>query len=203
MNNSELYPLFPSVVYKNSLDRKLTTDELSFINSCKSVNQNLGNEISDNLYILDQIELHDLKTELMKHVNNYLNNIIMSDVELYITNSWINYNNTYAHHALHNHNNSIISGVFYVDVEDSQPTISFNRMTPPFLLLMKAKKYTMMNAMEWNIPISNLGILLFPSQCFHFVKPNLSSNKRISIAFNTFLRGKIGGDYAGADLTLI
>ena len=32
-----------------------------------------------------------------------------------MTNSWVNYNNQYTTHIRHNHTNSFISGVFYID----------------------------------------------------------------------------------------
>lgn len=202
MNQSELYPLFPTVVYKNSLSRKLSDSEYKYINSAELGNQYLGNTISTSAFFLDDPELNELKSLLMEHVNNYLTDIMMVDAELYITNSWLNISHFQQQHTLHNHNNSILSGVFYIKVSDSQPTISFNRMSTPFFLHMKAKQYTMLNSTEWNIPISDNDILIFPSQCFHYVKPNLTHNKRMCIAFNTFLKGNISSDTPGADLFL-
>ena len=202
MRPSELYPLFPSVVYKNKLERSLTAEELDFIYSSEVFEQSLGNEISTNNWILEDPKLAQLRADLMEHVNIYLNEIMMVDAELYVTNSWINVTGNQNQHALHNHNNSIVSGVFYVNVNDSQPNITFNRMVPPFFLHMRAKKYTMFNSMEWTVPVEDNGIIIFPSQCYHFVKPNLTKNQRISIAFNTFVRGNVGGDAEGADLKL-
>jgi hypothetical protein len=37
---------------------------------------------------------------------------------------------------------------------------------------------------------------------YHSVAPNLTDNLRISIAFNSFIRGTIGTDISGADLNL-
>jgi uncharacterized protein (TIGR02466 family) len=202
MTPAEIYPLFPTVVYKNKLDRPLLSTELDFVYSSGVFEQSLGNEISTSQWVLEAPELSQLKKDLMDHVNIYLNEIMQVDAELYMTNSWINVTAHQKQHALHNHNNSILSGVFYINASDSQPSISFNRMTPPFFLHMSAKQYTMFNSMEWNVPVEDGGIIIFPSNCFHFVKPNLTNNQRISIAFNTFLRGNIGGDAEGADLQL-
>jgi uncharacterized protein (TIGR02466 family) len=202
MRPSEIYPLFPTVVYKNKLERTLSQEELDFIYSSEVFGQSLGNEISTSMWILEKEELQQLKQDFMEHVNIYLNEIMMVDAELYITNSWINVTGHTQQHSLHNHNNSIVSGVFYLDASDSQPTITFNRMIPPFFLTMRSKEYTMFNSIEWNIPVEDNSIIIFPSQCYHFVKQNLSKNQRISIAFNTFLKGSIGGDSEGADLIL-
>ena len=202
MTPAEIYPLFPTVVYKNKLERKLTSNELDFIYSLEVFEQSLGNEISTSQWLLEKTELAQLKTDLMDHINIYLNEIMQVDAELYMTNSWLNVTANQRQHSLHNHNNSILSGVFYINVSDSQPSISFNRMDPPFFLHMKARQYTMFNSMEWNIPVEDNGIIIFPSNCFHFVKPNLTGNQRISIAFNTFIRGTVGGEAEGADLHL-
>ena len=202
MMPAEIYPLFPTVVYKNKLDRPLLSTELEFVYSSGVFEQSLGNEISTSQWVLEAPELAQLKKDLMDHINIYFNEIMQVDAELYMTNSWINVTAYEKQHSLHNHNNSILSGVFYINASDSQPSISFNRMTPPFFLHMSAKQYTMFNSMEWNVPVEDGGIIIFPSNCFHFVKPNLTNNQRISIAFNTFIRGNIGGDAEGADLQL-
>jgi ectoine hydroxylase-related dioxygenase (phytanoyl-CoA dioxygenase family) len=61
----------------------------------------------------------------------------------------------------------------------------------------------MFNSTEWSVSVEDGDILIFPSSCFHHVKVNQSNNRRISIAFNTFVRGTIGSESAGADLILM
>ncbi len=45
-------------------------------------------------------------------------------------------------------------------------------------------------------------VLLFPSGLQHFVEPNRTNLPRHSIAFNTFLRGKLGSYRDVSELTL-
>ena len=56
--------------------------------------------------------------------------------------------------------------------------------------------------MEWELPVEDNCIVLFPSQCFHYVKKNTSNNERVSIAFNTFVNGNISSTTPGGDLNL-
>lgn len=198
----KVFPLFPNAVYASTLGRKLSSLEIEFIKNSIVNKQGLGNKSSPDTFILENTELSELKKDILDHVHRYARDLISVDNEFYLTNSWKNVTDQDEVHQLHYHSNSIISGVFYVDVEDSQNTISFNRMTSPYLLNFKPKSFNVFNSIEWDVPVENNMILLFPSSCYHYVKKNNSENKRISIAFNTFVRGKIGTEFSGADLIL-
>lgn len=197
----EIIPLFPSAVYKTKV-RSLLNHEILAVNSANMIAQSLGNHTSENTYILELKELSELKREILHNVNVYFSDILNFTNEIYITNSWINITNSNEMHMGHTHTNSIISGVYYIDVNDSQPFISFNRMSPLFLLNMLPTSFNMFNSIEWDVPVENNDIVLFPSSCYHYVKKNNSKNKRVSIAFNTFVRGQLGTLFSGANLNL-
>ena len=200
---AEITPLFVTPVYKNKIGRPFTSEEISFIESINSYKQGLGNINSDNKFVLSAPILQNLKRIIEDNIYTYVQEIMKLDHEFYITNSWTNMTTFGQEHQLHNHSNSILSGVVYIKVNDSQPSITFNRLTPPFFLNMKPKEYNMFNSTEWTIPVEDGDILIFPSSCFHHVKVNETDNRRISIAFNTFVRGTIGSESAGADLILM
>lgn len=198
----ELYTLFPTIIYKEPMGVTLTDKETTFINNVPLLDHGLGNSVSENTFILDCDELSRLKNALTSHLNNYLNDVMKIDNTLYITNSWLNLTKRNQEHTLHNHSNSILSGVFYINVSDSQPLITFNRLDYPFLLNMKAKEYHPANSIEWNIPVFDNDVIIFPSKLNHAVLPNDTDNERISIAFNSFVTGTVGADNSGADLTI-
>ncbi len=198
----EIHSLFPTAVYRTNLSRSLTTEEEKFLRSCQLSFQELGNKSSNNKTLLNEPQLSNIKKFIEAHLEDYQKNIISSDIQLYLTNSWLNVTATNESHLLHNHTNSIISGVLYLKVEDSQSTISFNRMAPPFLLNLSPYSFNPFNSIEWNLEVKNLDLILFPSSMYHYVKTNTSNNVRISLAFNTFLKGNIGGIEPGADLLL-
>jgi len=197
-----IYPLFATGVYKNKLNITLTGDELAAIYKLNSAKQILGTKLSNDKFILEQPELHRLKNILLGEIKEYFNSVMGYEFDIYITNSWCNVAGYNEGQTLHNHANSIVSGIFYLNVNDSQPSITFVNPTPPFLLNMRSQQYNMFNSLEFDIPIEDNTVILFPSQCFHYVKSNPTNNDRISIAFNTFVKGKIGVETNGGDLDL-
>jgi len=202
MNEKDIFPLFSVPVYKRKLDISLSNDELKFIKNQGSRTQALGSKLSNDKFVLEKIELLRLKDILLVEVKEYFNNFLQYEFEIYFTNSWINKINIDEQQTLHNHANSIISGIFYVSVEDSVPSISFVNHKPHFLLNMRAKNYNIFNSVEFDLPVENNTVVLFPSSCFHYVKKNFTDNDRISIAFNTFVKGHVGVETAGGDLFL-
>ena len=146
--------------------------------------------------------MEHLKEEFKQHVDVYVKEIMKVSWDLYLTNSWLNVTKPADYHMIHNHNNSVVSGVLYIKSSYIQPTISFNRMDPPYMLVAEPEEFTPFNSMEWTVPVEDGDIILFPSKLFHYVKPNESDKDRISLAFNTFARGEIHTRTAGADLIL-
>lgn len=196
----EIHPLFPTAIFKTSI-RKLTQSEATCLLAKELKPQSLGNSVSTDSYLLNDPELAELKNLILESIKLYAKEVMSIDSELYITNSWLNKTSNEEQHSIHNHTNSILSGCYYISVEDSQPCISFNRLTPPFLLNYVPKEFNRFNSLEWNLPLENNSLILFPSTCYHYVKPNKSSNERVSIAFNTFVKGKIGQEN-GSELIL-
>jgi uncharacterized protein (TIGR02466 family) len=197
----EIIPIFPTAIYRSNC-RNLTADELRIIKNYPTYKQDLGNSTSHSPYFLEEPGLENLNSEIKAHVDNYVKQIMRVSHELYITNSWINVTQPGEQHIIHTHANSVLSGVLYISVNNSNPTISFNRMTAPYLLHSMADEYNPFNSMEWNVDVADNNIVLFPSTCYHYVKRNESNNTRISIAFNTFARGNIKTQTVGADLIL-
>jgi hypothetical protein len=59
----------------------------------------------------------------------------------------------------------------------------------------------------YNSPINRVTprrdeVILFSSRLTHMVEPNISNEKRYSIAFNTFVKGKLGDYRAVTELVL-
>lgn len=200
--NFELYPLFPTVVCKKSLAIEFTQEELDNLYSTEVFQQSLGNGLSFDEFLLDDPKYSRLKQICLDHAQIYFTEIMKYDYKLHMTNSWLNVTQPDQGHMMHNHTNSLVSGVLYIKTLDSNPSISFNNLTPTFLLNLKVTEHTMFNSMEWKLPVEDNCIILFPSHAFHYVTKNTSDNERISIAFNTFIKGKVGSDTPGGDLNL-
>jgi uncharacterized protein (TIGR02466 family) len=183
----ELFPLFPTVIYKKNLAFELTQQELDAVYATDIYLQPLGNGTSHNVLLLNNPELSRLRKICLEHAQIYYTEVMKYNYKLHMTNSWLNVTQENQAHDLHNHNNSILSGVVYIKTKDSTPSITFSRLNPPMLLNFTSEEPNFFNTLEWEIPVEDNCIIIFPSQCFHYVRKNTTSNERISIAFNTFV----------------
>lgn len=194
--------LFPVVVQESSLGRELTEEEKSILMNTPS-RENEGNLSSKNNYLLEIPELATLKAEFMTAVENYMNTIVCAgpNVNAYITQSWTNYTTENQYHHTHNHKNSYLSGVFYVEAVDGVDRITFysNRDSQ---FDVHPIELNMFNSLSWWYPVKTGSLLIFPSYLYHSVQKKNQSNTRVSLAFNTFLKGTIGDNFKLTELIL-
>ena len=191
--SGNLYSLFGAPIYISSNSYNVNENELKFIKEVEKRHQT-SHISSRNDYLLDQDELHDLKQFCQSWLEEYVYGLLCIEkkIEFYITQSWSNYLDTHIDHHMHMHPNSIISGVFYVQT-DGTP-IQFYRKNQQSDLLLHLG-FTENN--EWNSDSVHFNseqskLFLFPSSLPHAVSVNQSNTQRISIAFNTFVKGDIG-----------
>ena len=106
---------------------------------------------------------------------------------LKLSNFWFNINGYKDYNRTHDHPYSLISGVFYIDVNKDSGDIMFHNPQQPGLYdkgLTSVSERNTFNSKIWRVsPTKNL-LLLFPSWLFHSVEPNLSKKNRISMSFN-------------------
>jgi len=192
--NSTISGIFPTPIYFSKLNRELTNEELLFIDKTKlDVDKNEGNLVSNDNYILNQKDFKDLKIELDLRVQDYFDKIICTanDITPYITQSWLNYTETNQYHHKHEHPNSLVSGVFYINCDDKFDKIKFfnNRY---YIVRPQIKDWNLWNSDTWWFSVKTGDIIMFPSSLTHMVETKQGTNTRISLAFNVFIKGKIG-----------
>ena len=96
-------------------------------------------------------------------------------------------------HHEHFHQNSIISGVFYVStVENDSITFFDPNSKVKNLIKITTNEYNPFNSTDMTFPVKDNQLILFPSWMNHSVQANKGTKDRISISFNTFVRGSIG-----------
>ena len=191
-------PLFGCAVYQTNVEAELNMAELTAMMEGSDINQkdklveNTGNKHTAEQYFLNKYENSVLAKVIKKHLNIYFHNVLMAsdDIEIYITQSWLNRNDPGEFHHGHTHPNSFVSGTFYYQVDDKtgQFVCSDNRYTP---LEYEKKDYNIFNSNAWKFVPRQYELYLFPSHVVHKVEPNESNITRISLAFNTYLRGVI------------
>ena len=176
-----------------NLNRSLTDNEINFILNL-SRRSNNGNETSVDNYILENPELADLKKFFIFSINEFIEEVYKpaTSIESYITQSWANFTYSNGYHHRHHHRNSFVSGVFYVKVNSGKDKIKFARVLDQ-ILHIEPREYNIFNAESWTFETNKNSLILFPSQLTHEVPPlDNDSHERISISFNTFLKGTIG-----------
>ena len=203
MIESNIISLFPTAILGATLDREFTNDELNFFEIVKNNTiTNIGNTRSADTCVLNNTELAGLKSFFESQIHVYQDTIVKpkDGTSIYITQSWINYNNPGDYHHKHKHPNSYISGVFYIDTTIND-RIFFDR--DQFTQLeIGSVEYNPWNSHKWWLPATQYQLYLFPSSLTHYVEKNLGTQTRISLSFNTFVSGNLGDQNILTELTL-
>jgi uncharacterized protein (TIGR02466 family) len=204
MIESTVNGIFPTPVYMSKLDRDLTKKELSFIDKSKlDLHNNEGNKTSNDNYILNQKVFSKLKEDLDLRVQDYFKKVLSTTdaVTPYITQSWLNYTETKQYHHKHQHPNSLVSGVFYVNCHEELDKIKFFNDTYK-TIKPEIKDWNLYNSESWWFTVKTGDIILFPSSLTHMVENKEGTNTRISLAFNVFIKGTIGNNKSLTELII-
>ena len=200
-----LYHLFPEPIYFSKLERALTTEELKTIDAYKAKTyKNEGNITSNDNCVLENKALKNLKKDLNKKVINYFNEVVCTSNSIipYITQSWINYTETNQFHPRHFHSNSYVSGVFYIDAQKEVDSITFYKTKTEDTVELNVTKHNPFNSMSCLFPVETGNIFLFRSSLIHGVNKKKGTNTRISLSFNTFIKGTLGNEKESTQLFL-
>jgi len=192
----KLMKLFPKVI---SLSELKDVDGLEKLRNL-DLKDNMGNKSGKNAYILNKPEYSKLKgiieVLLNEHFYKVYNPKDFENIELYVTQSWVNHTEEGGYHHRHSHPNSILSGVLYLNIDKNSDNITFFReqSRPDTLLDFIPEEYNLYNSSAWTVSGLNVGdIVIFPSILEHEVEIREGSGTpRISLAFNSFVKGNIG-----------
>ena len=194
--------LFPSTIEVSEIGRKLTKKEFALLSNMPC-HRNYGNLSSENSYVLELPELAKLKANFMEAVQHYMDTIVCAkpNVKTYITQSWVNYTGQGQFHHKHSHKNSYLSGVFYISAEEEVDRIKF--YNDGYLQLdVTPTEWNISNSKSWWYPAKTGRLIIFPSHLVHSVEQKQESNIRISLSFNTFLKGNLGDKFALTEVIL-
>lgn len=186
--------LFPTAVTYFDFGSKLTDLELKFITEQETRN-NDGNTTSINNNLFESAELAEVARFCEESLQQYFKEVYAPkhDVTPYITQSWANYTKKGQWHHKHGHPNSFISGVFYVQAQKDIDKIYFYKNGYQQIKL-PTDNYNLYNSDSWWLGVETGQLILFPSHLTHMVQTVQTDETRISISFNTFLKGYIGND---------
>lgn len=183
--------LFGDVLYSN----KLNIDTQAIL---KNMNEPLKAEINKKqnheksaLYVLEEKQHKKLKNIINNEIQHYANNIMKYDAKFVITTSWFTETDIMEQSQYHQHQNSFISGVLYLNVNEHSGSITFEDFRDQ-QIKVPCTEYNLLNGKAYTVnPVNGL-ILLFPSKLWHVVGKNESKQKRNSLAFNVMPVGTVG-----------
>jgi len=192
-NNFTVYATFPVGIYKGKIENSLTEKQIKFVEQQKIYKQE-GNFISFNSFVLNKKIFKNLNEKILNHVKNYLFDVLQCEKKInpYITQSWLNYTEQNQFHHEHSHPNSYISGVYYINANKEIDNITFLKPNDYATIVPSIVKYNTFNSSSWTLDVETQDIILFPSFLPHKVGTKKENNKRISLAFNVFLKGELG-----------
>ena len=198
----ELMQLFPTPIlislYPYDFSRELEWIRTREYRNRKSndniVSENITyNRQSEDTFILDNPEMSKIRSFIQLKLDEFARNILNSPSKLVITQSWTNCNGKNESHHEHKHPNSMISGVWYPQINEQLPPITFRRLEQRDIALQH-DGFNLFNSASYMLPLKKGELILFPSSLSHSVPPNLSDEERISLSFNTWAKGNLGNE---------
>ena len=205
MKNVEIQNLFPTPIYMTKIDRGFTKQELQFVKEQKKhCSKNQGNINTKDNYILNRKEFKNIKKFLDECCKDFLKKIICpkNNLKIYITQSWLNYTEVNQYHHQHEHPNSVVSGVFYFNCDEKFDKIKFSSPFKYQQIRPEVDQFNIWNSETWWFPLKTGQLIMFPSSTTHQVEQKKGNNTRVSLAFNTFYKGKIGSNTQLTELIL-
>jgi uncharacterized protein (TIGR02466 family) len=134
-------------------------------------------------------ELKELVDKIVLYGTEYAKLIgLKENAKLEFANGWFNINGYKDHNIAHVHLDSIISGVFYIEVPKESGNIKFyneNEIIQYFIPDKLIENFNSYNSSAWILPAIPNRLYLFPAWLKHMAESNLNENSlRISFAFD-------------------
>jgi uncharacterized protein (TIGR02466 family) len=193
---SDIKFLFPTPIYEHVgtidetfLINKEIKDNLNSIFS----NDNFSNPVGWNDGVITNIkhryntikdyQLLNLKKFIEKHAINYTNLVeARQPVPIHLTHSWVNLTSKNQGQDWHQHDDAVISGVYYYDTNEYDGNLIF-KTSNPFVSVEFFPTGGIVNK-HYSVKPKKGKIVLFPGWLEHKVELNQTDHVRISFSFN-------------------
>ena len=213
----QVIPLFSIPLFQTNIGQ-LDVITMAWIKNLIYPSQAVGHDGSEDhlpkhkqgMHILHNKKLRKLKDQIQNCIDYFAHEVldIADHINFEIQASWINkIQSGDADIVKHGHAGTMISGVYYIDTDDTTAPITFEKayMYPNLFhnsvpLTFKKKNYNQYNIQEFTLNPLPGDILLFPSHLEHTVHRVNTKKDRYGIAFNCFAKGEIG--YGSEQITL-
>jgi uncharacterized protein (TIGR02466 family) len=112
---------------------------------------------------------------------------LKTPADVFISNMWININPTGGFNRPHVHQDSLFSGVYYIDTNENDGAIVFKHpaINHQYHIKDNIDQYTNFTSSVYRVTPMKGKLVIFPSWLEHYVEANTTDTDRISISFNT------------------
>jgi len=160
--------------------------------SYKKHKDNFYTTVSEKYNILNNKQFYKLKEIIINEFNFYKNEILKyNDTKFEIISSWLTKGKKNQISKLHNHTNSMFSGVFYFSINENQSNIMFENVYRSTFNIIPTE-YNIYNSTQQNLFVKEKSLIIFPSEVHHQILQSKSTKDRYSLAFNIIPTGSYG-----------
>jgi uncharacterized protein (TIGR02466 family) len=194
----EIQDIFPTPI-GIAVNQQMSNSEHSILLNLKYHTHPVYNmTVTEDKYVFNTAP-SNIKQFITTALNDYSEKTLGTSQRLRVTQSWCTKHDGIPQETFaHVHQNSIVSGVYYVSADESNAGITFYRDTTyNDNYISWDTDEQLKNKYQWNwdwykFKATAGMLILFPSRLKHGVIGGMSNNVRCSLAFNTWFEGEIG-----------
>jgi len=197
MSNNETRLFFPTIIRECHIEKAADLNKKIMVGVEKTKN-NEPNTMPDSwscdLYttmgspttLLEHKEYKPLRDVIMHELNEFARdlNLNIDQFPLRITDCWLNVYGEGHAQEVHNHANSVLSGIYYVKAPEGSGALVIQSPYADSMFSAPVIQNDGLNLLHINVQPQEGMMILFRSFVKHSVKPNRIKEERISIAFN-------------------
>lgn len=199
---ANMIQLFPIAIYKHNIETEITPIELKAIlakihqlKTKKTESDSGPSQTRGDLHEYD--EFLPLILIIKTAINEYCKHYSYEYNDIKIQQMWANVYTKHQKIHIHRHPNSFLSGIITLQIDDKMHENGILTFYDPLNALKSITLPKITHPNSWNsnthsIRFKNFDLLIFPGWLKHATEPNMSTNDRITISFNTTLIGGIG-----------
>ena len=186
--------IFSTPIYISKIEiENLNFDGFKMVKAGRTANHVYA---SEDQQVLKKAKFKKLKNEIDQHMRHFYYNVLQYADNTYpeMSTSWMVQSSQNEQSDWHEHFNSIFSGVFYLNVPNNSGNITFSLTSYDDRKLIRVLNPEIQTENPYNTRLYSVTpqdntVIIFPSSLRHKVERNCSNQKRVSIAFNYFIKG--------------
>ena len=174
---------------KNNWKEMISTDKFE---NPEGWDDGVQTNIKQRFNSIEYYNLKNLGAYIDKHVRNYVRSIQASEhKKIFLSHSWANITQNGSYQDSHQHQDSVVSGVYYYQTTGDDGDIVFETPNPYLALELFPLGGLVHKYVAYKPAVGK--IIIFPGWLRHKVERNTSSKQRISFSFNYLYDNSITG----------